>query len=538
MKSQPSSVLSRAHFAQLITALESTEKPLGSLCAALWSPANKFSPSALALGTTLAALLQDALLPTPPSRLVAIYVLYDLIATPRTAPPPPPNALPHALHHLIHSPLSIILFELLETPAARAPEQLLLSHLLTHSQSPSDDPVPGQIAQAPAVTLWGALEGALKSGASVPKLNMGSLRRLWTQLHPDPPARPLPPVSGVVPDAEPFGRDAPLVEQMREVVTLRDFSPKFVRPAPRFLPLGPDTRELRWVDPEPMHELVWDPEMGLKGERGSELRELMAKAFKSPIPEAQQEKVLLQLEGDAKLVHLCGLTPQKLPDLVKNNSSLATEILLKLVSSNQMPQYYAALVGMELNMHSMEVVTRLTNQVKLPTEFVHTYTSNCIRSCGNIPDKYDQIRMVRFVCVFLKSLIKNKIIDVQDLFIEVQAFCIEYSRYAFNFRFHLPPSTPCCCPKECILTLSSPIFPMDVYMLVNAYQDSRSRRSLQVAQDAWCTAIKHIFIQKLMFKVAPRLLVFSSTLHALIDAQLPESMPFFVAARCRNICRG
>lgn len=204
--------------------------------------------------------------------------------------------------------------------------------------------------------------------------------------------------------------------------------------------------------------------------------ELFSAAMTTPLTPPQQQQLISQMKADSEALNKVAFPSQRLPNLVENNPSVATEFLLKLLEKGDsgdvkinsyartksggkenkvsgggeskwpesheglanLNEYLATLVGMEMSLQTMEVVNRLSTSAELPVEFIHLYISNCISSCGNIKDKYLQNRLVRLVCVFLQSLLRNKVIDPKDLVVEVQAFCIEFSRIkeaAMLFRF-------------------------------------------------------------------------------------------------------
>ncbi|KAI9344883.1 hypothetical protein BDR26DRAFT_168381 [Obelidium mucronatum] len=101
---------------------------------------------------------------------------------------------------------------------------------------------------------------------------------------------------------------------------------------------------------------------------------------------------------------------------------------------NKLPHnsFLDTLVSMPLSLQVMDVVNKLISSPStapfLPEGFANLYIANICQQCATAAgDKQNQARLVRLVCIFLQSLLRNNLIPITNEFeIEVESFCLQF----------------------------------------------------------------------------------------------------------------
>jgi CCR4-NOT transcription complex subunit 11 len=199
--------------------------------------------------------------------------------------------------------------------------------------------------------------------------------------------------------------------------------------------------DLLWLTPTTLRVMLIPDNTAIPGklQEFKEIQHLLQnKAFSEPLS-PKEERGILEVfrmknladppaelaETRLKLFKDSGVTPLNLPKLVEHNPLVAHECLLVVMQTSTETvknEYLSALVGMDITLHTMEVVNRLAThgmnglgprEPFLHPEYVNLFITSCIASCENIQDRNSQNRLVRLVCVFIQSLLRNNIVHVQ-----------------------------------------------------------------------------------------------------------------------------
>lgn len=208
-------------------------------------------------------------------------------------------------------------------------------------------------------------------------------------------------------------------------ICLGKYDPEFLRPIPDFIEISPV--ETNWMSPLTVPEVLWDNESQKERAASEEVRELLKSALTNKLSNDQVATVIAALKTDSKLTFKSGISHKNLGDLVEKNSGIAVEIILAIMNSSKVQDYFGELVNIPMSLNSLEVVNKLALMMELPAEFLHLFISNCMNSCKNLKDRYTQTRFVRLLCVFINSLLKNKVLNNDELYIEIEHFCTEFN---------------------------------------------------------------------------------------------------------------
>ncbi|CAD8055217.1 unnamed protein product [Paramecium sonneborni] len=183
-----------------------------------------------------------------------------------------------------------------------------------------------------------------------------------------------------------------------------------------------------WIDFYQFNNIQWDYSLQINYDKLSQIKEIMQKAQIEQLSEDElkQFQDYLKKENNNLLINN-GLLNFNLSDLIEKNLNLAFFLFCKYFPNVEFLDLMDGLVTIDITPNSLEIMCMIIQQYHKPQEYLNYYVNYCIQFCSNIKDKGSQIKMIKYLTIFLKHLINKKMLKTQELQTELQAFSIEFS---------------------------------------------------------------------------------------------------------------
>ncbi|CAD8137993.1 unnamed protein product [Paramecium octaurelia] len=197
-----------------------------------------------------------------------------------------------------------------------------------------------------------------------------------------------------------------------------------------FLRLIPNIVQTRldWIDFYQTHDVQWDYSLQINSDKLSQIKEIMQKAHIEQLSEQELKQFQEYLKKDNNnLLKNSGLLNFNLSDLIEKNLNLAFFLFSKHFPNAEFLDLMDAMMTIDITPNALEIMCMLIQQFHIPQEYLNYYVNYCIQFCSNIKEKGQQVKMIKYLTIFLKHLINKKMLKTYELQTELQAFSIEFS---------------------------------------------------------------------------------------------------------------
>ncbi|CAD8060644.1 unnamed protein product [Paramecium sonneborni] len=183
-----------------------------------------------------------------------------------------------------------------------------------------------------------------------------------------------------------------------------------------------------WIDIHEVSDTIWDYSLSINSDKLSQIKEIMSKAHIEQITEQEFQQFQEYLKKDNyNLLKNNGLANFNLSELIEKNLNLAFFLFTRYFPNPEFLDLMDILVQIDVTPNGLEIMCMIVQQFHIPQEYLNYYINYCIQFCQNIKEKGQQVRMIKYLTIFLKHLINKKMYKTSDLVTELQAFSIEFS---------------------------------------------------------------------------------------------------------------